>query len=139
MGKACDVLAGKMHPKDRRYTKDHEWVVLQSETQVAVGITDYAQGQLGDVVFLDLPEPGTRLTQFQKLGEIESVKAVSYLYSPVGGEVVEVNQEVLDHPELVNEDPYAKGWMVRLASVNPDEFQNLMSAEQYEEFLAQLE
>ncbi|MBI4340435.1 MAG: glycine cleavage system protein H, partial [Chloroflexi bacterium] len=93
----------------------------------------------GDVVFLDLPQVGARLAQFQKLGEVESVKAVSDVFSPVAGQVAEVNSQLLDHPELVNEDPYVKGWMVRLGSVNQGELANLMTAEQYEEYLSKLE
>ena len=127
-----------MYPNDRQYSKEHEWVLLESDGRALVGITTYAQEQLGDVVFLDLPEPGTRLDQSQKLGEIESVKAVSDLYSPVAGEVVEVNQELVDHPELINEDPFGKGWMVRLASVEPGQLENLLTAEAYESFLSEL-
>ena len=127
-----------MYPTDRRYTKEHEWVVLEDDGRALVGITEYAQEQLGDVVFVDLPKPGSKLAQNEKLGEVESVKAVSDLYSPVSGEVAEVNQELLDHPEMINEDPNSKGWMVRLASVAPAEVQGLMSAEQYEEYLASL-
>ena len=127
-----------MYPTDRRYTKEHEWVVLEDDGRALVGITEYAQEQLGDVVFVDLPKLGSKLTQNEKLGEVESVKAVSDLYSPVSGEVAEVNQELLDHPEMINEDPNSKGWMVRLASVPPAEVQDLMSAEQYEGYLASL-
>ena len=127
-----------MYPTDRRYTKEHEWVVLENDGRALVGITEYAQEQLGDVVFVDLPKPGSKLAQNEKLGEVESVKAVSDLYSPVSGEVAEVNQELLDHPEMINEDPNSKGWMVRLASVATAEVQGLMSAEQYEEYLASL-
>ena len=128
-----------MYPTDRRYSKEHEWVVLEADGRALVGITSFAQDELGDIVFMDLPEPGTRLTQFQKLGEVESVKAVSDIYSPVGGEVVEVNRELRDHPELINEDPLTKGWMVRLDSVDPSELEKLLSAEAYEQFLAELE
>lgn len=127
-----------MHPEDRRYTKEHEWVLLENQDQALVGITAYAQEQLGDVVFVDLPEPGTRLSQFQKLGEIESVKAVSDIYSPVAGLVVEVNQEVVDHPELVNQDPHGKGWMIRLTQVDGSQSENLLSAQTYEAFLSEL-
>ena len=128
-----------MYPTDRRYTKEHEWIVLEDDGRALVGITEYAQEQLGDVVFVDLPKPGSKLTRNEKLGEVESVKAVSDLFSPVSGEVSEVNQELLDHPEMINEDPSGKGWMVRLASVDPAEVQGLMAAEQYEEYLSTLE
>ncbi len=128
-----------MNPDDRRYTREHEWVLLGQDGRVLVGITAYAQEQLGDVVFLDLPKAGTRLEQSQKLGEIESVKAVSDLYTPLGGEVAEVNQELIEHPELVNEDPYGKGWMVRLVKADPAQLESLLTAQDYDEFLAQLQ
>ncbi|MFC1935403.1 glycine cleavage system protein GcvH [Chloroflexota bacterium] len=128
-----------MYPNDRHYSREHEWVLLESDGRALVGITAYAQEQLGDIVFVDLPEPGTRLSQFQKLGEVESVKAVSDLSSPLAGEVVEVNKEIVDRPELVNEDPHGKGWMVRFASVDPAQLEKLLSAEAYERFLSQLE
>ena len=127
-----------MYPADRRYTKEHEWILLEDNGRALVGITEYAQEQLGDVVFIDLPKPGSKLTQNEKLGEVESVKAVSDLFSPVSGDVAEVNQELMDHPEMINEDPNSKGWMVRLASVDTAEVQGLMSAAQYEEYLASL-
>ena len=94
-----------MNPTDRKYSKEHEWVKLEEGSRGLVGITHYAQDQLGDVVYLDMPNAGTLLQQSAKLGEVESVKAVSDIYAPVSGEVVEVNQEVIDHPEVVNEDP----------------------------------
>ena len=123
-------------PADRRYTKEHEWVRVDGDIGT-VGITDYAQDQLGDIVYVDLPSPGTQLKQFDKLGEIESVKAVSDLYSPVSGEVVEVNQEVVDRPELVNQSPYEEGWLVRLRLADPAELDNLLTAKQYDELIAQ--
>ncbi len=128
-----------MDPRDRKYTKDHEWVLLGKDGRALVGITSYAQEQLGDVVFLDLPKKGTRLEQSQKLGEIESVKAVSDIYSPVTGEVVEINEELVEHPELVNQDPYGKGWMVRLNKANHAQIKTLLTARQYEDLLSQLQ
>lgn len=128
-----------MYPNDRRYSREHEWALLESDGRALVGITAYAQEQLGDIVFVDLPEPGKRLGQSEKLGEIESVKAVSDVYGPLAGEVAEVNQELVERPELVNEDPHGKGWMVRLASVDPAQLEDLLTAEAYEDFLAQLE
>ena len=128
-----------MYPNDRRYSREHEWVLLESDGRALVGITAYAQEQLGDIVFVDLPEPGTRLGQSEKLGEIESVKAVSDVYGPLAGEVAEVNQELVERPELVNEDPHGKGWLVRLASVDPAQLEDLLTAEAYEGFLSQLE
>jgi glycine cleavage system H protein len=123
-------------PADRRYTKEHEWVRVQDDLGT-VGITDYAQDQLGDIVYVDLPSPGTQLKQFDKLGEIESVKAVSDLYSPVSGELVEVNQGVNDRPELVNQAPYDEGWLVRVRLADPAELNNLLTAAQYDELIAQ--
>ena len=123
-------------PTDRRYTKEHEWVRVENDLGT-VGITDYAQDQLGDLVYLDLPSSGTQVKQLDKLGEIESVKAVSDLYSPVSGEVVEVNQEVVDRPELVNQSPYEEGWLVRLRLADPAEVDGLLTAEQYDELIAQ--
>ena len=128
-----------MNPIDRRYTREHEWVKLEGDSAGLVGITDYAQDHLGDVVYLDLPSPGTKLQQFGKLGEVESVKAVSELYSPVTGEVLESNQDAIDHPELVNEDPYGRGWLLRVRVDNPAEVDGLMTAEQYEVFLTEAE
>ena len=122
-------------PTDRRYTKEHEWVRLENDLGT-VGITDYAQDQLGDIVYLDLPSVGTQVKQLDKLGEIESVKAVSDLYSPVSGEVVEVNQEVTDRPELVNQSPYEDGWLVRVRLSDPAEVGNLLTAAQYDELIA---
>ena len=123
-------------PTDRRYTKEHEWVRVEDDLG-AVGITDYAQDQLGDIVYLDMPSPGTQVKQLDKLGEIESVKAVSDLYSPVSGEVVEVNQEITERPELVNQSPYDEGWLVRVRLADPAEVDSLLAAEQYDELIAQ--
>ncbi len=123
-------------PTDRRYTEQHEWVRVEDDLGT-VGVTDYAQDQLGDIVYLDLPSPGTQVKALDTLGEIESVKAVSDLYSPVGGEVAEVNQEIMDRPELVNQSPYEEGWLVRLRLADPAEVDKLLTAEQYDELVAQ--
>lgn len=128
-----------MYPKDRKYSKEHEWVLLEDDGRALVGITEYAQEQLGDVVFVELPDVGTRVGQFDKMGEVESVKAVSDIYCPVCGEVDQTNDELLDHPELVNDDPYDKGWMIRLAGVNENDVDGLLTAEEYETYLSQLE
>ena len=128
-----------MNPTDRRYSKEHEWVLIESEGQAVVGITQYAQDQLGDVVYVDLPDAGVTVEQFQKLGEIESVKAVSDLFSPLSGEIVEANEELEQKPEMVNEDPYSGGWMVRMAGVDQAQLDNLLSAEEYESYLSELE
>ena len=116
-------------PNDRRYTKDHEWA-REEDGRVIVGITDYAQDQLGDVVFVGLPEPGTEVQAHQPLGEVESTKSVSDVYSPVTGKVLEKNAEVEQKPELINEDPYGRGWLVSIeASFAGAE--GLLSADEY--------
>lgn len=125
-----------MIPSDRKYSKEHEWAKVEDDGRIVVGITHFAQDQLGDIVFLDLPAPGTQVEQHKKLGEIESVKAVSDLFSPVGGKVVEVNRAAVDNPELVNKDPFEAGWLVKMASSNSDkEMKNLLTSEEYEAFL----
>jgi glycine cleavage system H protein len=123
-------------PPDLRYSKEHEWVRVEADI-ATVGITDYAQEQLGDLVYLDLPKVGTDVRQSEKLGEIESVKAVSDLFSPVGGQVTELNDNALKAPELVNQDPYGRGWLVRLALSDVSEVDKLLTAAQYEELVAQ--
>ena len=105
-----------MNPSDRKYSKEHEWAKVEAQGLIVIGITHYAQDQLGDVVFLDLPSTGAKVEQYKKLGEIESVKAVSDIFAPIGGQVVEVNQAVVDHPEVVNEDPFDGGWLVKVMS-----------------------
>jgi glycine cleavage system H protein len=126
-----------MNPSDRKYSKEHEWIKLEDGSNGLVGITDYAQDQLGDVVYLDLPASGTQLEQFGKFGEIESVKAVNDLFSPVSGAIIESNPEVVEKPELVNEDPYAGGWLLRLQLSDPSELEALLTAEEYEAFTAE--
>ncbi|MBI2871754.1 MAG: glycine cleavage system protein GcvH [Chloroflexi bacterium] len=123
-------------PSDRRYTREHEWVLLENGGRALAGITHHAQDQLGDIVYLDLPKPGTPLKQSQKLGEVESVKAVSDIYSPVSGEVVEVNAEVVAHPEVVNQDPYGRGWLLRVAISDRAELEGLLSADEYDHLVA---
>ncbi len=126
-----------VNPKEYRYTQEHEWIYPEPGNKGKVGITDYAQSQLGDIVFLDLPAPGTQVEQLGKLGEIEAVKAVTDHFSPVSGKVLESNQSVIDKPELVNKDPYGAGWLVRLELSKPSELDGLMNSEKYDEFLAQ--
>jgi glycine cleavage system H protein len=118
-----------MYPSDRRYTKEHEWVIV-SGSQGRVGITDYAQQQLGDVVFVELPETGRTVTQGQSCGTIESVKAVSELYSPVSGKVLEINPVVASKPETVNTDPHGT-WLIVVELSNPKEVEGLLSHDQY--------
>ena len=122
-----------MYPADRRYTKDHEWVSV-SGSQGRMGVTDYAQKQLGDVVFVELPEVGRTVTQGQACGTIESVKAVSELYSPVSGKVIEVNPVVATKPETVNSDPHGT-WLIVIELSNPKEIDNLLTSDQYAEIV----
>ncbi len=119
---------------DRRYTKSHEWVMVDGDV-ATVGVTEYAASELGDVVFLDLPEAGTEITAGDAVGTIETVKAVEDLYTPVSGEVTEVNSAVVDHPELVNNDPLDAGWLVKVKLVEPGELDGLLSASAYEALL----
>jgi glycine cleavage system H protein len=129
-----------LNPKDRKYTVEHEWVKLEDDAagRAQVGITHYAQDQLGDVVYFDLPQVGATVTHLEKMGEVESVKAVSDLFSPVTGEVVEVNQRLRDHPELANEDPLGEGWLLRVSVNDLSELDQLMSAEEYGSYISGL-
>ena len=122
-------------PEDLRYTREHEWA-KREDGRVRVGITAYAQEQLGDVVFVELPKVGGRVTQRQSFGVVESVKAVSDLFAPVSGEVVQVNGDLPKSPEVVNQDPYGRGWMIVITPSSPAEWDALLTAKQYEEFLA---
>ena len=118
-------------PEDRRYSKEHEWAQGQDDGSVLVGITEFAQHELGDVVYVELPKPGDHVAQSAQMGEIESVKAVSELFSPVTGEIVAVNDEVQTTPELVNESPYEKGWLVRVKPDDPAELDGMLDAGAY--------
>ncbi|SDK73798.1 glycine cleavage system protein GcvH [Natronorubrum texcoconense] len=122
-------------PDDRRYLESHEWALEENGT-VRVGISDFAQDELGDVVFVELPETGDDLTQEDEFGVIESIKAVSDLYAPVSGEVTAVNEDLFDAPELVNEDPFGEGWMLEIDADDTDELEALLSAEEYEDQIA---
>jgi glycine cleavage system H protein len=123
-------------PPDLKYTKEHEWANIEGD-RVRVGITDYAQEQLGDVVFVELPKVGAILTQHKGFGVVESVKAVSDLFAPLSGKVIEVNGELASAPELVNRDPYGRGWMMVIAPADSAEQANLLTAAQYEAVIAQ--
>ncbi len=125
------------YPTDLKYTKDHEWARLEGEL-VRIGITVYAVEQLGDVTLVDLPKPGARVESTKHFGDIESVKAVSELFAPIGGEVVEVNQALATKPELVNDTPYGEGWMLVLKPSNRAELDALLDAKAYEALLATL-
>ena len=126
-----------MNPKDLKYTQEHEWIRAK-DNQGEMGLADYAQSQLGDIVYLDLPAPGTQVQQFKKLGEVESVKAVSDIFAPASGRVVEINKTVIDDPKLVNEDCYGKGWLVKIELSNPKELNNLMDNAAYDKLVAKL-
>ncbi len=124
-----------MTPEDSRYAKSHEYINVEGEVGT-IGITEYAQKELGDVVFVELPQVGTQLEAGDELGSIESVKAVSELFAPVGGEIIEVNERLAEKPELVNTDPYGDGWMVRIKVADPSEVDELlMTAEEYDEYV----
>jgi len=123
-----------MDPEELRYSKDHEWIRVDGD-RGRIGITDYAQNQLGDVVFLELPEVGRTLTAGEQFGTIESVKAVSELFSPVAGEVVEINSELTAKPELINEDPHGEAWMMVVRITDPATVEALMDAEAYKTFV----
>lgn len=125
-----------MVPQDLRYTKEHEWVQMAGDL-ATVGITDYAVQQLGDIVFVELPEIGRTVTQFAAVGVIESVKAVSDLFAPVGGEVVESNAELAGAPELLNADPFGKGWMLRIRVADAAQLDKLLDAAAYEALIAE--
>jgi glycine cleavage system H protein len=120
-----------MYPADRKYTKDHEWIRISGDT-AEIGITDYAQQQLGDVVFVDLPEPGKSITAGDSFGSIESVKAVSELYAPMSGEVLEVNGSLKDRPEVINKDPHAT-WMIKVRLTNAADTSSLLDSAQYQD------
>jgi glycine cleavage system H protein len=124
-----------MVPAELRYTKDHEWVRVEGD-QATIGITDYAAEQLGDIVFVELPEVGRDLVQFSTFGVVESVKAVSDLFAPVGGEVAEVNGELGQRPEIVNSDPYGEGWLIRVRMADPSHVDHLLDAAAYDALTA---
>lgn len=117
-------------PQDLRYTKEHEWVKVEGNT-VRIGITDFAQSELGDIVFVELPEVGTELQENEPFGSVESVKTVSELYAPISGKVVEINEDLEDSPELVNESPYDKAWMIVIEPTDMSKVDELLSAEDY--------
>ncbi|MBC7348350.1 MAG: glycine cleavage system protein GcvH [Candidatus Aminicenantes bacterium] len=127
-----------MYPDNLYYTKDHEWLRVEGEEAV-MGITDFAQKQLGDIIYVDLPQPGKVLEAHQPVGSVESVKSVSDVYSPVSGEVVAVNSELAQTPDLINKDPHGQGWIVRLKIKDKSEINNLMKAADYEKYLEGLE
>lgn len=122
-------------PSDLRFTKEHEWVSFDSDPIATIGITDFAQESLGDITFVQLPKEGEEIRKNETFGVVESVKAVSDLYAPVNGRVVEVNQPLLNSPELLNEDPYSDGWMIKVEVTDPTDLDDLMSAEDYKGYV----
>lgn len=126
-------------PEELKYTKTHEWGLQEKKDVIVVGITDHAQQLLGDMVFIELPEVGDAVHAGDELGVVESVKAASDFYAPVSGEIIEINEELANAPALVNTDPYGDGWLVKIRIEDPEEYDELMSAEDYEETLAEEE
>lgn len=120
-------------PEDLHYSKDHEWVRVDGD-QAIIGITDYAQNSLGDVVYVELPKAGDEFAANESFGSVESVKAVSEVFTPIAGSVVAINESLADEPETVNSDPYGTGWMIRLKMANPGEVDSLLTAAEYEDF-----
>ncbi len=126
-------------PENLYYTKEHEWLKVQGDTAI-MGITDYAQKSLHEIVFVDLPEIGRKVKQMESIGTVESVKAVSEIYTPISGEIIEVNTELNEKPELVNQDPYGRGWIAKIQPEKLDEeIKNLLDPEKYREYLKALE
>ena len=125
-----------MNPPDLKYSEEHEWVRVESGSVVVIGITEFAAESLGDVVFVELPEAGSQVTQFEKMGEIESVKAVNDLYSPISGQISERNEQVIDNPQLVNDSPYETGWMLKVELSDSSQLDKLLDAARYEALLA---
>ena len=124
------------HPSELRYTLEHEWVRIEDDGTATIGVTFFAQDQLGDVVYIVLPAIGSALQAGARMGEIESVKSVSDLFVPVSGEVIQTNQDVIDNPERVNEDPHGSGWMLRVRMSDPSEVDRLLTNEQYDNAIA---
>ncbi|MBE9579602.1 MULTISPECIES: glycine cleavage system protein GcvH [Moraxella] len=119
-------------PSDLKYVASHEWLKLEDDGIITVGITDHAQDLLGDVVFVELPEVGRTVSADEEIAVVESVKAASDVYAPIAGEIVEINDELVDSPELANEDPYGKAWFFKIKPANPSDYDSLLSAEEYE-------
>ncbi len=128
-----------MNLKEYRYTPEHEWICPEAGDKWRIGLTDYVQSRLGDVVYVELLPAGSQLEQRQKVGEVESAKTVSEIFAPVSGRVVEINQAVIDQPGLVNQDPYGEGWLAKLELSNLAELDTLMDSEQYARFVARLD
>jgi glycine cleavage system H protein len=124
------------YPDGLKYSKEHEWVLVEDKIAI-IGITEFAQHELGDIVYVELPEVGEKVVKDDPFGAVESVKAVSDVFAPVGGAVVEVNDTLPESPETINEDPYGDGWMIKVEMTDPDDLKDLMTAEEYAEYLEQ--
>ncbi|MBF0705879.1 MULTISPECIES: glycine cleavage system protein GcvH [Bacillales] len=124
-------------PKDFRYSEEHEWVQVQEDGNIRIGITDFAQSELGDIVFVELPEEGDTIESDEPFGSVESVKTVSELYAPISGKVLSVNEDLEDSPEFVNDSPYEKAWMVVVEPSEPSQVEELMTAEAYEKMVSE--
>jgi glycine cleavage system H protein len=123
-----------MYPANYRYTREHEWVLIEGET-ATMGITDHAQTELGDIVFVELPKVGSKVEAGKPCGSVESVKAVSDIYSPISGDVAEVNTALMETPEWINQEPHGKAWMIKVKLSSPGSSEGLMTAEQYEQYV----
>ena len=123
-------------PEELKYTREHEWIRDNGDGTATVGVTDFAQGELGDIVFVELEEVGFEFDKDESFGTVEAVKTVSELFAPVSGKITEINEQLEDQPELVNDDPYGEGWMIRLEMSNADELEGLMTAEDYKDITA---
>ena len=123
-------------PEGLKYSKEHEWVLVEDDVAI-IGITEFAQGELGDIVFVELPEVGEKISKDDPFGSLESVKAVSDIFAPISGSVVEINDDLKENPETVNEDPYGDGWMIKVQMTDLDELKDLMSSQDYAEFIEQ--
>lgn len=124
------------HPDDLKYTREHEWIRDNGDQTATVGITDFAQSELGDVVFVELKDKGSKLDQDESFGTVEAVKTVSELYAPISGEIIEINEKLQDEPELINDDPYGDGWMIKIGINDASQLKNLMNAEAYKKIIA---
>jgi glycine cleavage system H protein len=128
-----------MNPEECKFTKEHEWVYIEDGDTAIIGISDYAAGELGDIVYIELPDAGTKVTQMDPMGTIEAVKTVADLYSPVTGEVIEVNDKAVSAPEVVNKSPYDQGWFLKIRIDDPSELDVLFSYDEYRDFLGEQE
>jgi len=130
---------GSLPEAKLKFTKEHEWISMTNEGLAVIGITDFAQEQLGDIVSIELPKSGGRFKQMQAMAIIDSVKASSDIYCPLSGEVVQINEELYEHPELINQSPYELGWIIKLKPSNSEEIEALMTVEKYNEFIGETE